>query len=204
MRFLRQLDFFAADGDVRTVLDFVFSDLGCRLFEEYSRDGQQPREFRSTRDMMTSLRLGRCDVSARMLMLLAPDAGGHVSTRSYVVRERRESKLRHLIQGWGLIQLHLGGIGARGLIPSYSNVNSEKRAQAWESHVSGMGAPGDWNWKGVERTFRELKKFVRGMSVDRDTRPRFMRDGTNLLEDYSILPEAAHYLRGGVMPANWN
>src|SRR5262245_56482125 len=52
------LDFFAAEADQRSILDFLFVSTDTRVFESYSEHDTDLREFRSTEELAKTFRLG--------------------------------------------------------------------------------------------------------------------------------------------------
>ncbi len=51
---LAQLNFFAVTSDIELVLDFIFEQTDCRVFEAYSRPAHRLREFSSLAELQTS------------------------------------------------------------------------------------------------------------------------------------------------------
>jgi hypothetical protein len=52
------LDFFAAEADQRSILDFLFSPTDVRVFESYSDYDSKLREFHSTDELAAAFPLG--------------------------------------------------------------------------------------------------------------------------------------------------
>jgi hypothetical protein len=52
------LDFFAADADQKSVIEFLFSSADVRVFESYSEFDQDLREFRSFEELASVFPIG--------------------------------------------------------------------------------------------------------------------------------------------------
>jgi hypothetical protein len=159
------IDFYAAGSDFDSVLTYVFERSVCRVFESYSPFGEELVEFKSIRDVAARYPIGICIGSSPSVLLelvtpnsadlfkirrvsLAPDScGGHT--------------FRDQLTGWGLIQLHLGGVGPRGLVSSHSNHNSESRARKWQRTFKELGSVDRWNWPEIARISSAFNRFIR-------------------------------------------
>lgn len=68
-------------------------------------------------------------------------------------------KFRYQIIGWGIIYIQLNLKGEK--IECRITVNSEKRAENWESTNPEFKSPSLWNWKMIESKARKLIKELR-------------------------------------------
>src|ERR1700733_14470409 len=109
------LDFFAVGSDLNVVLDFVFHQSGCRAFEGYSAFGHDLIGFSTVACLMTKLHVGTCrsDGDRTFLQLVVPSASSLYTVRRIELAPDKcgGHSFRYTIEGWGLIQLYLGGIG---------------------------------------------------------------------------------------------
>ncbi|ODB99862.1 hypothetical protein A3197_05555 [Candidatus Thiodiazotropha endoloripes] len=181
-------DFYAVGGDLQKVLEFVFEELGCRVFELSSKPDTELREFRSAEEVMTLGGFGECIGNAHSvyLQLWAQSASGEVEIRKISLNPKacNGATFRYQIQGWGLIQLYLGGISKAGIIHSHTNHNSEKRAEKWASTYDELGAVSSWDWKVVNQVSSKLNRYIRKISVLK-------------LNSRPVLPEAGRDLEAG-------
>jgi hypothetical protein len=181
------LDFYAAGLDFEPVLDFVFHRTGCRVFESYSEFDKEIREFKSAADLSQAYRIGECAHSSQsvLLQLVPPGADSLYRIKQIALKPSNGRRFRFAIEGWGLIQLYLGGVGPSGLVPSHTNHNSEKRAVLWSHTNPELMSPEVWDWKQIVRTSSALNRYIRTkLAVTaRSSRP--------------VLPEAAKALATG-------
>ena len=163
------LDFYAVDDDLRKVMDIVFAQPGCRVFESHSAFGRELVEFTDARQLnamldardpgqkggWTLLRIvppGAMDLARMKRIALKPEhCDGHT--------------FRYGISGWGLIDLHIGGQGAKGLVHSHFNHNSHVRARAWQATYPDLGDVEDWDWKAVASLSSAINRAVRKLAV---------------------------------------
>jgi hypothetical protein len=131
------LDFFAAEADLRAVLDFVFSSTDARVFESYSEYGADLREFRSTDELAAVFPLGtdpHGNGNAVLLQLWSASVMRDLTIRRFKLDPAHcdSHTFRHCIEGGGLMQLYLGGVCQRVVTKSHYGHQSQVRAQAWE------------------------------------------------------------------------
>jgi hypothetical protein len=159
------IDFYAAGADFIAVLDYVFEKSQCRVFESYSRPGEDIIEFKSTGDLFARRSIGICKGSGHSVWLqLVPPSGLH---RFKIRRIPPEPKIcnghtfRYAIDGWGLIQLYLGGIGPRGLVNSHSNHFSEAGARKWIDVRPQVGSLETWDFREITSISSAFNRFIR-------------------------------------------
>ena len=190
------IDFYAAGADFISILHYVFEQSGCRVFENASPFGEDIAEFKSIGELSTRYPIGVCGGSAFSALLQLVPPGG-----SKLFKIRRISlspdvchghTFRHEIEGWGLIQLYLGGIGPQGLVHSHSNHNSEARARKWAATCTNHGSPDNWNWKEVIVVSSALNRFIRSRSM------------AYKLGSRPVLRDAAIAFASGLNPVNIN
>jgi len=164
-------NFYAVNSDFKDILDFIFSDLDCRLFESYSKPDSELIEFQNTNDVMEYFDLDNFSSNTNKLasIVIWPlKASESVKVIRIDLNPDKCSgaTYRYRIDGWGLIVFDLKSINTAGLQYSNTNHNSEKRALAWESNYSDtMGSPSEWDWKVVSSTSRKLVNFIKKIPI---------------------------------------
>jgi hypothetical protein len=120
------VDFYAAKGDFHPVLDYVFSKSGCRVFEMDSPPGQPIAEFASIEMLEARYPIGICKGSAPsvLLQLVPPNSFGFCRIRRINLKPGvyGDHTFRYSFEGWGLIQLYLGGIAPHGAVESHTSL----------------------------------------------------------------------------------
>jgi len=185
-------DFYAAEQDILDVLRCVFELGDFRAFESYSNPGEDLVEFKNADEIARHFPLGRCQGTSQsaLLQLYPVSAGGTLQRRRIDLKTRSPgagAAFRFSLDGWGLIQLQLGGVSDGGLFVSHTNHNSEARALKWEDTYGDLGPAREWNWTEVIRASRRLNSKIRKLAVRKiGSRP--------------VLPAADALLRSGVTP----
>lgn len=183
-------DFYAAGQDLLDVLSVVFALGDCLVFEAYSPPGEDLREFKTVEEIRHRYALGLCEGRGPsvLLQLYAPSAAGAISRRRIDLKPQggvTEARFRYTMEGWGLIQLQLGGVFDGGLVASHTNHNSKARAVNWENTCPEMGPASAWNWAEVFRVSRRINTQIRTkLSVGK-------------IGSRSVLPQAEALLRAG-------
>lgn len=180
-------DFYAANDDVRLIVEFVLRETSCRIFELNSEPGRKLREF-SAFSQLAALRK-RGTVWPPLLALWPMAANENVRVRRFTVATKgRPRSWREELEGWGLIQLYLGAVRGRSLSPSHTNHNTAARAAKWRSTYPELGKPSAWDFAAVTRESSRLNRFIRSIAVDR-------------LGRRVVLPGAAALFEVGVEPS---
>jgi hypothetical protein len=182
------IDFYAAGADFLAVLTYVFKQSACRVFESYSPPGEEIAEFKSIDDLSARYSVGICPGSGPsvLLQLVPPGASHQFSLRRITIEPERT--FRYAVEGWGLIQLHLGGIGPQGLVNSHSNHNTEARARKWSETRRELGSTEIWNWRETTIVSSALNRFIR------------TKLATYELAGRPVLPDAAAAFAAGLAP----
>ena len=164
-------DFFAAGDDHRAVLEFVFNELKCDVYELSSEPGCSCAQFRSSEEIMSLYGFTDwSELNRSILLQLHPhEAGGEVTFKETILKypASPDKAVKYSSQGWGLIQLYLEPPRRGVLQSSHTNHNSETRANTWHSTITDMGSPSAWNWAAVSRFSRQLNSFIRKSAVDK-------------------------------------
>ena len=161
-------EFYGAPGDFEPILQFIFDELRCRVLEAYSDFDRELREFSSIEDLARSTALGDCSKGwpSCYVMLWPVAASDQVRIRRIELSQPNDlGTFRYCAEGWGVIVLQLGGLSDRGLHPSRTTHNSEKRAHKWaDTGADRMGDPLAWDWKLVDRTSGRLNRRIRSLA----------------------------------------
>lgn len=181
-------DFYAAKQDREPVLRFVFDRLDCRVFESVSAYDSDLVEFTSFDQLWSRPETGKCiRKSHSMLLQLWPVKASNMVAISRIDLNPAKTKgatYRYRIEGWGLIQLYLGGLSELGLIVSHTNHNSEKRALHWAgAYQKALGHPGDWDWSIVRSQSGMLNRHIRKLAVSKIGSRPVLANAQRLLDD---------------------
>jgi hypothetical protein len=186
------IDFYAAGADFFPVLSYVFKQSACRVFESYSPAGEEIAEFKSIDDLSARYPMGICRGSGPsvLLQLIPPSASVQFSIRRISLQPElcEGHTFRYAVEGWGLINLHLGGIGPQGLVNSHSNHNTEARARKWLETHRELGPIELCNWREITTISSALNRFIR------------IKLATYKLGSRPVLPEAAAAFATGLAP----
>jgi hypothetical protein len=130
------MDFFAAEHDQRSVLDFLFSSTDVRVFESYSKFDAELREFRSVDELAAAFPLGtdhHGNGHALLLQLWSPSVMRDLIITRFDVDPAacNGHKFRCCIDGGGLMQLYFGGVSGQVITRSHFGHQSQVRAQKW-------------------------------------------------------------------------
>ena len=152
------LDFFAARTDMSALLSFLFDSTDVRVFESYSEYEQPLKEFCSFEALAASHEVGVDEHGkgrAILLQLWSPSVMSRLDIQQITLDPSRCNghTLRYNIDGWGLIQLYLGGVHNHVITKSHYGHNSEKRAQAW-------GHAEDVNWEALAKLSSRIRYHI--------------------------------------------
>ncbi|MEJ2622519.1 MAG: hypothetical protein P8163_20405 [Candidatus Thiodiazotropha sp.] len=163
-------NFYAIDNDYDEILNFIFNEMECRVFESYSKYDEELVEFSNATEVLEYFQLANFSKKPNQtadLMLWPTSASDNVRVNRIELNPQKckGATHRYRIDGWGLISLELNGINKAGLQYSNTNHNTEKRAVAWEPNYNDvMGSPSTWDWKAVSSASRKLNNFIKKKS----------------------------------------
>ena len=191
------LDFYAVDDDHKAVLDAVFR-LDFRVFEAYSDEGTELREFAGPGDVPLSAQR-----PGSHLMLFAADSGPAPVIDRIELRPHlgAPASFRFSCRGWGLIQLLLEGLVKDGQLAScHTHHNTQKRAQKWADAYPKLGTPDDWDWAAVTRASGRLNRAVRSIAVDKVGSHPILPQAANAISRLHLAYEYGSMLRAEAPP----
>lgn len=187
---MASLDFFAARTDHQALIDFLFENTDARVFESYSEYSQELREFRSFDELAACYPVGVDEHghgAAVLLQLWSPSVMTQLEIRRITLDPGhcQGHTFRYCIEGWGLIQLYLGGIHERIITKSHFGYNSEKRARAW-------GHAEEVDWTALAKLSHRIQYHIRRrLAVARVPGRPVLREALELARGGYVLKEAA-------------
>ncbi len=163
-------DFYAVRQDHEQLLDWLFQEGTCRVFELASDFEQPLKEFRAVGEVLSQFdRRHNSEEKwhAVHLQLYVLGASPPFSPRRVQLDPRAcgGATLRYSAEGWGLVQLYLVVEMARGLNNSHSNHNSQKRAEAWAPIVPNMQTVDLWDFKKITAFSSRMNRQIKKLSV---------------------------------------
>jgi hypothetical protein len=152
-------DFFANKGDKISVLDFIFNTTELQVFDHYSPYGQEVSQYKSTAEIISRFELEKGRQSAVAFNLWAPEFGGKARFQRVELNPKycNGHTYRYATEGWGLIQLYLGGLEENILFHSHIGHFNEAGSLKNEDINKENGKVNLWDWKAIEQTSRKLK-----------------------------------------------
>ena len=181
-------DFFADKSDKINLLDFIIAETDLKIYDLASPYGQEISIYNSTSEIASQFDLENGGQSSITFQLWTEEFGGEVLFRK-VNLDPKCSKgytFRYSTDGWGLMQLYLGGIQNNVLFPSHIGHYNKDAALKWEGKNHFNGMVDKWNWKKVEKASRRIRNHIhRKMALSR-------------IGSYGILPGAEQLSASGI------
>lgn len=182
-------DFFAEKKDKTDILDFIFEETTLQVFDLRSPWGQDVCEYKSTSEIVSRFGINDDGYEAELhFKLWSSELGGNVLFRKVDLNPKYcdGHTFRYATEGWGLIQLYLGGIKNNTLNKSHIGHFNEKGALKWEAEGDVRGKVNAWDWKAISRMSRKLKYQIHHKMAVRH------------LNSYGLLPVADALSKRGV------
>jgi hypothetical protein len=163
-------DFYATPTDHRILLDWLFSEQTCQIYELAS-DWEQPlRRFNTTDEVLSQFE--RTYVTGKKwtsvhLQLYVLGAGPKFEPRKIALNPEacNGATYRYGAEGWGLVQLYLESVGDNRLGNSHTNHNSQRRAETWAATVDDLGDPARWDFARINSFSARLNRQIKKQSV---------------------------------------
>ncbi|MGS0896793.1 hypothetical protein ACVBGC_30300 [Burkholderia stagnalis] len=191
-------DFYATLQDHAPLLDWLFMDAACHIYEAYSDFECPLKQFHSTDDVLSqferSHRNGKPWDSVH-LQLHVIDAGPLFNaTRIELDPDACDgARFRYRADGWGLVQLYLKTSRGNSLENSHTNHFSAKRAEVWAPVTGREPGPAAWDFQRIGAFSSRLNRQIKKQSIGRlGSRP--VLPGASKLWDQGI--SLAPYLPG--------
>lgn len=167
-------DFYATADDHEGLLEWLFAEQACDVYELSSDMGEPLRQFRSAAQVLSQFertysdgRRWRCV----RLQLCVHDAGPPFEPRRVALDPQAcdGATFRYTADGWGLVQLYLetAAEGGARLENSHTNHNSLARAQAWAHTITDLGAAEAWDFVRITSFSSRLNREIRKRGVAR-------------------------------------
>ena len=164
-------NFYAVDKDYEAILDFVFKELDCKVYQKLSKPNTEIVKFENTAEVIKYYDLSKFSKetkkSAHLVLWPVKASTCFSITRvDMTSKKAKPGSFRFRAEGWGVIQLELNGNSIKGLVHSHSNHNTEKLAQAnEEKNKVFLGRAKAWNWNVVTNTSGKLNNFIKHKST---------------------------------------
>jgi hypothetical protein len=163
-------DYCGTPEDHRGILDFLFEENTCDVFE-LSSDHELPlRQFSTATEVLDQFQRtypnGKPWHSVT-LHLYVKDAGPRFKPLRVDLNPEAcdGATFRHASEGWGLVQLYLSTTDGTTLRDSHTNHNTLKRATKWASSGDSLGPPSAWDFAKITAFSSRLNRHIRKAKV---------------------------------------
>lgn len=163
-------DFYADLNDQEELLNWLFAEQSCEVYELASSFEQPLQRFATASEVLSQF--DRTYVTGRKwdtvhLQLYVIGSGPKFSPKKVALDPAHcnGATYRYGAEGWGLVQLYLGGPSPSGLQPSHTNHNTQTRAEAWQSTLPDMGPVEAWDFKRITAFSSRLNREIRKRSI---------------------------------------
>lgn len=163
-------DWYGIDEDHLAILDFLFGNGECEIYESYSKIGQTLRNFQTTSEVLAEFDhtiVSKKKWNALDLKLRVIDCSPAFEMRKVNLDSKANSKPSHRFSasGWGLVSLSLC-CDADGLLrSSHTNHNTENRATTWAGIEDSANGVKDWDFRGIQKFSSKLNRFIRKQGI---------------------------------------
>lgn len=163
-------DFYGTADDHRGILDFLFGDKSCDVFELASDFESPLRQFVKSSDVLDQFQRsypnGKSWHSVH-LQLNVKGAGPTFKPRRVDLNPKvcDGATFRYEADGWGLVQLYLATTVGNSLGNSHTNHNTLKRAAKWTSVHESTDPPSAWDFAKISAFSSRLNRQIRKAKV---------------------------------------
>ena len=181
--------FFASIDDKVQILQFIFEQTDLQVFDSYSSYSKEICEYKSVEDITAKFDLVNGAEYAITFNLYSSQFGGTVLFKRLELNPRycNGHTFRYSTEGWGLIQLHFGGVNKNGLNQSHIRHFNEKGALKNEPFQTKFGKVSGWNWEAINKTSRSLKYYIHNKLAIRKIGSMGVLTGADLLNKEGVL-----------------
>lgn len=163
-------DFYATPQDHACLLDWLFTDAACHVYEHYSDFERPLRQFHSAAEVLSQFQRsypnGKPWDTVYLQLYVLGAGPDFTPTRIDLDPERcGGARFRHSASGWGLVQLHLAAPKGGHLGSSHTNHNSQKRAETWAPVVGAEPGPDAWDFQRINAFSSRLNRQIRKQSA---------------------------------------
>jgi hypothetical protein len=162
--------FYADLNDQEALLNWLFAEKSCEVYELASSFEQPLQRFATARDVLSQF--DRTYITGKKwhtvyLQLYVTGAGPKFAPTKVPLDPAHcnGAIYRYGAEGWGLVQLYLGGPSTNSLQPSHTNHNTQRRAEAWQPSIPQMGPVHAWDFKKITAFSSRLNREIRKRSV---------------------------------------
>ena len=155
-------NFYADKSDKIEILEYLFRETDLQVYDSYSLYGQEVCIYTSVAEIDDKFNLKDGGKFAVTFQLWSPRHKGQPIFNRINLDPKRCNghSFRYSTEGWGLIQLNLGGILNKELNQSNIGHFNEEGALGRES-MNGINRRVDsWDWKEIVATSRKLKHHL--------------------------------------------
>ncbi|HEX7868065.1 MAG TPA: hypothetical protein VF555_24105 [Variovorax sp.] len=167
-------DFYATAEDHEGLLEWLFAQQTCEVYELASDFGQPLKRFQSAAEVLAQFERrypNGCPWHSVHLQLNVLGAGPAFVPRRVALNPGScdGATFRYNADGWGLVQLYLSTASGAGpsLEDSHTNHNSLKRAQTWSHTVTDQGPVEAWDFGRITSFSSRLNREIRKRGVAR-------------------------------------
>jgi len=189
-------DFYATPQDQAPLLDWLFAECTCKVFELSSQFDRPLKEFHSSTEVLSEF--GRVYSNGALwhtvhLQLYVIGAGPAFEPRRVELNPNLcdGATFRYSAEGWGLVQLYLTAPTANGLNSSHTNHLKAKGAEKWAPLSPQKGAAERWDFKKIAAFSSRLNRQIKKLSVAK-------------IGSRAILPDALEIWQGGALLLPFN
>ena len=162
-------NFYATDKDYQQILNFIFKELDCKVYQKYSEPNRDMVQFKNTAEVVKHYHLdqfsspdGKAQTAHLVLWPIKASNNFKVTRQELNPKKYDGASFRQHAEGWGAIQVTLTGAGSKGLEMSSCNHSTQKRAKAWEvKRKNDLGLASAWNWNVVDSAAGALSNFIK-------------------------------------------
>lgn len=170
-------DFYATIDDHRELLNWLFSEGTCSVYELYSSFDTDLKKFSSANEVLAQF--DRCDATGERwrsveLQLYVSGAGPVFQPRRVSVNPKfcNGATYRYSAEGWGLVQLYLCRPTQAGLDSSHTNHFTQRGAAAKAATEEERANVDSWDFKRITAFSSRLNRQIRNLSVGKlNSRP---------------------------------
>ncbi|WP_306476576.1 hypothetical protein [Methyloversatilis sp.] len=170
-------DFYATIDDHKELLDWLFSERTCDVYELYSAFDTDLTKFSSASEVLAQFDR-RYETGERWksveLQLYVSGAGPAFEPRRVAVNPKfcNGATHRYAAEGWGLVQLYLSRPTQEGLDSSHTNHFTQKGAAAKAATDEARANVDSWDFKKITAFSSRLNRQIRNLSVGKlNSRP---------------------------------
>lgn len=163
-------DYYADLDDHAAVLDGLYAEQSCAIYEVASDFEQELRRFASTAEVLAQFDRQDCTGGRRHsvhLQLYVHHSGPPFAPRKVWLDPAycNGATYRYAAEGWGLVQLYLHRPTTRGLENSHTNHFTQSRAHAVATTSAARAEVDAWDFQAITAFSARLNRRIKRLSV---------------------------------------